>query len=70
MKLFVFNCLSGLTNSYHSEGGLIVVAKSLAGAKKINPNIGDAKPDKVFELDEKHEKDAGYEEIFPDAGCC
>lgn len=70
MKLFVFNYLNGLTNSWHNGWGLIVVAKSLAGAKKINPNIGDAKPDKVFELDEKHEKDASYSMIFPDAGCC
>lgn len=70
MKLFVFDELDGLTNNYHDGGGLIVVAKSLAGAKKVNPNIGDAKPDKVFDLAEKHESDAGYEVVFPDAGCC
>lgn len=70
MKLFVFENLENLTSNYHPAGGLIVVAKTLAGAKKINPSIGDTKPDAVFELAEKHVKDEGYEMVFPYAGCC
>ena len=70
MKLFVFSYIGGLTNSWHDGGGLVVVAESLDEAKKINPNIGDVVPDKVFNLSAKHKADAGYEVIFPDARYC
>lgn len=70
MKLFVFDYISDLTNSYHSGGGLIVVAEDLEAAKAVNPNIRDQQPDKVFDLPKKHDKDAGYQTVFPDEGCC
>jgi hypothetical protein len=62
--------LSGLTDSYHDGGGLIVVAESLEEAQKVNPAIGKTNPDKVFDLPKKYDKEAGYQCIFPDSGCC
>ena len=67
MKLFIWESLDGLTDSYHDGGGLVVVAEDLDKAKTMNEAIGDNLPDKVYDLKGKNEE-AVY--VFPDSGCC
>lgn len=74
MKIFLFKRIDELTEYYHSEGGLVVVANDLEDAKNqiaddTNMQITDEEwaNVKVFELAEKYERQMF---IFPDAGCC
>lgn len=67
MKIFIFEGVDGLTNSYHDGGGLVIVAKDLDEARAINPAIAKIQPDMTYEL----KGDAvSREYIFPDSGCC
>ena len=70
-KVFIWNNISQLTDRYHSEGGLVVIADNLQDAK-ILAMEKDVKFDgeelpTVYELKDVV-KDEVY--IFPDAGCC
>lgn len=67
MKLFIWDYLCELTDSYHNGGGLVVVAEDLDKAKALNGAIGDNPPDRVYDLKGKNEE-AVY--VFPDSGCC
>lgn len=71
MKVFVWRCLDQVSENYHPEGGLLVVAESLAEAiNKAEENRyikADSDPDFVYDI-------LGAVEpvvvVFPDAGCC
>lgn len=71
MKAFVWKRLEGLTEYYHSEGGLLLIAEDLAKAREFYLNEGGRlnlqEPDFVFEAPE-HTQETVV--VFPDAGCC
>jgi hypothetical protein len=77
MKLFIWKSVRNLTENYHSDGGLVVVAKDLDDARiflKNHLNYAEADceafttdPDATYELANNH-INAFY--VFPDAGCC
>lgn len=68
MTIFVWKRLEGVTDSYHHEGGVLVVARDYARAKEL---VGTTvEPDFSWPV---ADYDAGAEEqkiVFPDAGCC
>jgi len=72
MKLFVWTWLAKVSDYYHSEGGLLVVAENLEHATELaqkDPNIVvNGEPDHVYEL----APNTGEYRVlvFPDAGCC
>lgn len=74
MKVFVFEQLGQVSGSYHSEGGLIVVAANTEQAKRLiaeDPFI-EITPDEWAEVVE-YELLRTTEPrvfVFPDAGCC
>lgn len=68
MKLFIFEYVDALTQSYHDGGGLVVVAKDLESAKLLQPAIKDTEPTIVYDLPAKYKEEASY--VFPDTGCC
>ena len=69
-KVFIWNNIDNLTDRYHSEGGLVVIADNLQDAGILAMEKGvrfnDETPT-VYELKDTVE-DEVY--IFPDAGCC
>ena len=69
-KVFIWNNVDNLTDRYHSEGGLVVIADNLQDAGILAMEKGvrfnDETPT-VYELKDTVE-DKVY--IFPDAGCC
>jgi len=69
-KVFIWDYVSNLTDSYHSSGGLVVIADNLQDAKILameqDVKFDDETPT-VYELKDTVE-DEVY--IFPDAGCC
>ena len=69
-KVFIWDYVSNLTDSYHSSGGLVVIADNLQDAKILameqDVKFDDETPT-VYELKDIVE-DEVY--IFPDAGCC
>ena len=66
MKLFIWNRIYELTDNYHPEGGLLVIAEDLENAKNMEPKINSIKPDYVYDVI----ADKPLKIIFPDAGCC
>lgn len=81
MKIFVLEAID-LTTSYHSSGGLVVVAKDIEQAKALvatykptgyAPSLNVVTDEEwaaadVYELrGSKHEPKV---RVFPDAGCC
>ena len=73
MKLFILD-VENLTGSFHSGGGLIVVAEGFDQAKTLIQKDEDIRPSqaewdkaKIYELSGSPEP-LFY--IFPDAGCC
>jgi len=72
-KVFIWNHVSNLTDSYHSSGGLVVIADNLEDAKILAMEKGVKFNDNMDELSTVYElkdivEDKVY--IFPDAGCC
>lgn len=77
MKVFIWTSIEKLTDNYHSEGGLVVVAKDLERAYELARNEGvefttneysdELTPDVVYNTDDSAEEKVF---IFPDAGCC
>ena len=74
MKVFIWETIQELTDSYHSDGGLVVIAESvdvaLAEAMKLGVVFSKEEeqiPDKVYELAGDAKPDVF---IFPNAGCC
>jgi hypothetical protein len=73
MKIFIWNRLSKVSDCYHSEGGLVVVAEDLERAKALaheDPNIVvDEEPSAVYDLAAR-KKVTPRVFVFLDAGCC
>jgi hypothetical protein len=71
-KVFIWEYLENVTRSYHSEGGLVVLAESLERAIELAQENGvvfseeELTPDVILSSDSEGE----YVHIFPDAGCC
>jgi len=75
MKMYIFEKLDNVSDRYHSNGGLMVVAKDLDDLKEIIKEYQDIiitekefKEILIYEL-----KDNNVERkviVFPDAGCC
>ena len=68
MKMFLWQSLDGLTDSYHDGGGLAVVAESLERAWEMVPAAKGHDPDKTYKLAGSKLQEESF--IFPDAGCC
>lgn len=71
MKLFIFNNVEKLTNNWHSEGGLVIIAESMERAIELATKEG-VKFTKE-EIESCEVRDCSGEEdifLFPDAGCC
>lgn len=71
MNLYVWQEIKHATESYHSEGGVLVVADNEARARELALSQGaqiepNESPDLVLGMDEKYE----HVMIFPNAGCC
>ena len=74
MKMFIFKELSQVSDNYHSEGGLAVIAKDKDQVYQLIEEYGDIE----ITEDEWHEVwiydlvgDVEPEVfVFPDAGCC
>jgi len=84
VKAFVFPRIDTLTSSYHSEGGLLIIAEDRADAERQIAAHNDA-PSSWYDKPNLHPTDdewdsavvyelAGDAEprifLFPDAGCC
>lgn len=74
MKLFLFEYIKQVSDYYHSEGGLVVVAKDedqaremIANREYIEPTLEEWFEVKVYELAGDYPPKI-Y--VFPDAGCC
>jgi hypothetical protein len=73
MKVFIWYDIDELTDNYHSDGGLVVIADNLEDARILamerNVKFKDIElqPDLVYELKD-YPKDNVI--IFPNAGCC
>lgn len=72
MKLYLFENLDKLTERWHPQGGLVIIAKSRKQAEKMadDNNEGiDLEWDKLkYTSKVKESKPKLF--IFPDAGCC
>lgn len=76
MQLFLFRRIEQVSENYHPEGGLVIVANDLEGAMSLIREDEHIKPTGeewtkviVYELMPGH----GYQPavyVFPDAGCC
>ena len=80
MNVYIWKRVELLTGSYHPEGGLVVIASSLEGARALIPKRTryepfdpedttpfNTEPDEVIPTVESQEPRAF---VFPDAGCC
>ncbi|HDY86248.1 hypothetical protein LCGC14_1126010 [marine sediment metagenome] len=82
MTLYLFERIDKVTDSWHSAGGIVIIAKDRRQAKEIATKYFDSKFDKrdkvgitidewksvkVFVLAGKHKPEVF---IFPDEGCC
>ena len=71
MNIYIWERIDHCTGNYHSEGGVVVIAKNLGRAKEIAKNEGctfteKEDPDKVYPVGTQKE----YIVLFPDVGCC
>lgn len=74
MKIFIFEDINKVSNRYHEEGGLVIVANNKSHAKEM------IEKEKYVEVTEKEWEDVIEYDIignhepklitFPDAGCC
>jgi hypothetical protein len=74
MKLFLFKRIEQVSEYYHPEGGLVIVADNEDHARTMILDMQDIEPTEeewagkvVYELAGEHAP-AVY--VFPDAGCC
>lgn len=79
--IYIFEMSEGLTNSYHSGGGLVVIAENIETAHNLiknhktedcyRPTINLNNPisDPIFTIELK-EDIQNKVFLFPDAGCC
>ena len=74
MNIFIFEDLQQVSNNYHKNGGLVIVAWNIENAKKlVEPDeyikITDEEWNNVITYELKHDEEEKYY-VFPDAGCC
>lgn len=78
MKVFIWERINKATNSYHTEGGLVVIAETEAAARELFISRSDSysdgcgpaadeAPDLVLPTNDDAQPKVF---IFPDAGCC
>lgn len=74
MKVFIWEYIENLTDSWHSGGGLVIVAEQApATYESVNEwngrshTINLPEPDHTYELAGDV---APQEFVFPDSGCC
>ena len=73
MFVYVFEGVQNLTNSYHSGGGLVVVAETVEQAVQMAVTEGVSFDDAEIADVIAYQLAAPAEPrvyIFPDAGCC
>lgn len=68
MKIYIIPFVTKLTDSYHSSGGLVVIAENLKEAKKLAPQPTQEEWDSAQIADVSFKRSEIF--IFPDAGCC
>lgn len=71
MKIFIWERLENVSDNWHREGGLVIVAETLDEAKALVANNEyikiDKAPDYVYEISKEATKRFI---VFPDSGCC
>lgn len=73
MHIFIFSSIENLTNRYHSDGGLVVIAPDITQAIEQATSDGvtftgeEIAAVKSYRLADDAEQEVF---IFPDAGCC
>ena len=74
MKMFVFEYINQVSPNYHTEGGLMVIAKDKEQVIQLIEDYGNIEIDKeewadviIYELKNNEEPRVF---VFPDAGCC
>lgn len=74
MVLYLFEQVEHVSDNYHDNGGLVIVANDLehandliSGDEYIKPSPEEWKKAIVYELAGTHEPKVF---VFPDAGCC
>ena len=74
MRLFLFKRIDQVSENYHSEGGLVIVANNLDHARAIIMDMADIEPtDEEWAEVVTFDLAADYAPtvyVFPDAGCC
>lgn len=73
MKIFIWNRVNELTDNFHPEGGLVIVADDIERARTLvrtqalgSLEEGLKDPDYIMPV--KHNEELYL--VFPDAGCC
>lgn len=74
MKIFIFENIYKVSNRYHEEGGLVIVANNKSHAKEMIEKekhvcVNEYEWDKVREYDINGDHESELI-TFPDAGCC
>lgn len=74
MNVFVWKELGQVSDSYHSGGGLLIVAKDMVHAKALAAEHGhiviDIDPDLEMRLAPDSMDNEARVIVFPDSGCC
>jgi hypothetical protein len=75
MFVFIWDYLEMVTDRYHREGGLVVIAENITRALEMANAQGvvflsdELKPDLCYEIECSEDAEAKVF-IFPNAGCC
>ena len=72
MRVYIWEEIEKCTDNYHSEGGVVVFAKSLKRARELANAISGCKISEGEKPDHSRGVSGGKEDvyIFPNAGCC
>jgi hypothetical protein len=72
MKVFVWERIEKATDSFHSEGGLVVFAATEERARELANAQGGCELKPTEAPDEVRDVVGGEEKVFimPDSGCC
>lgn len=71
MKAFIWHEIKSVSDNYHQEGSVLIIAESIERARQLafdDGNISgvDSDPDFIFDANNYEEKVVA----FPNAGCC
>ena len=79
MEIYIWERLDSVSENYHKEGGLVVVARDIDHVKELVMEYNSKFPDPVIDFGQniKHctvyqlsEEVRPWIFVFPDAGCC